>query len=122
MNRTEIMRPDYVKVTTTGKVRFALTSSMKHSLKVLLELFISDQLNRRKLDASTCADLVNFSLMNEIYTRHFAQLSLINGPAKLSLTISQAYAFWYMCQQYDQHAYGSAEIGGLLLQLHQKLS
>jgi hypothetical protein len=110
-----------VDITTKGKVRITLPSSMKYPFKQLLEMFMNDRVEW-KLNVNTAPRLINIALINEVYCKHHMQLSMLNGEAKLLLTLAQAHAFWMLCQEYDQVALVDAGMGGILMQLHQKLS
>lgn len=111
----------YVKITSKGKVSVQLTQGMKYTFKNLLELMMNDK-PRKPLDLASSADLVNIALVDEIYRKYHTQLCFLQGDTKLLLTLAQAYALWTLCQQYDRYAFDNVGLGGVLLQLHQKLS
>jgi hypothetical protein len=114
------MKTDYVKITNSGKVRLFVPSQMKYFFRDLLEAFIN--MPKLPLDRQSAPIMTKVALMNELYCKYHTQLSLINGDSKLTLTLSQSYALWAMCQEYDQTAYQHPGMGAMLMQLHQKLS
>lgn len=115
------MSEQLVKKTTSGKFRIVVKSGLKSYFKNLLELFINDQ-EKVKLDTSTVDILTHTATMSELYLKNHTLLSMANNDGKITLTLSQAYSFWFMCQLYDDYAYMNPTMGTILLQLHQKLS
>jgi hypothetical protein len=63
---------------------------------------------------------ITYALIQEVYTRHLAALSLINQDSKITVSRAQALAIWSMCQEYQPVL--NPEMGNLLMHLHQKLS
>jgi hypothetical protein len=116
--------PQLVQITSTGKVRIIVSRNVLAIINHLISQVVLGVLEYeagKRLDRSTCKNKVYYCLISEIYTKHFATLHLMKS-GKMLLTMAQALAFWEMCQEFDQVAFRSAEMGGLLAQLHQKLS
>lgn len=111
----------YVKVKTSGKVSVLIMSRMKYTFKNLLELFMNDK-PKPQLDRTTVQHLTNVALMSEIYCKYYTHLHIVRDDVRILITRSQAYAFWELCQEYDHYAYNDAEMGNILMQLHQKIS
>lgn len=111
----------YVTLTSKGKVRISVPGSLKYTFKNLLELFINDKVKGR-LTRVTVGHLMEVANMDELYCKYHTQLCLMQGDVKLLLTLSQAYALWDLCQEYEKFAYTDAVMGDILMQLHQKLS
>lgn len=110
-----------IKITNKGKVSMALPHHLKYLFKNMLELFINDHERHVQLDLKSVHDHLSVALMDEIYRKYHTQLSLINGDIKIQLTLSQAYALWYLCQMHEDLVYSDPSMGNLLMQLHQKL-
>jgi hypothetical protein len=110
-----------VKNLASGKVSVVIKGSLKGYFKNLLELFMNDS-EKLKLNTHNVEMLTYIALINELYMKCNTELSMVKGDRKITLTKSQAYALWAMCQQYDDYAYTDPSMGGMLLQLHQKLS
>ena len=111
----------YVKIKPSGKLSLLLPRSMKYAFKNLLELFMNSN-DDPKVDRSRVLKLISVALIGEVYMKNFANLSLVQNDVRITLTRSQALALWEMCQEHDQQAYIDAEMGNILMQLHQKLS
>jgi hypothetical protein len=116
-----IMHHEYVKVTSKGKVSVSMPGHLKYEFQQLLELFMNDH-ERGKIDMVTVDGHIHVALMSEIYSKYHTQLCFVHGDVKIMMTLAQAYALWAMCQKYSKNAYGDATMGGILFQLHQRLS
>lgn len=115
-----------VKITSKGKVSIAIPASLKPFVKHLLEKFmdnLSDSIGSTKtVHLNNIEDRILRALVDEVYVKHHTQLSIISQDCKLVLTWAQANALWQLCQLWDQEAFNNPGMGGLLLNLHQKLS
>jgi hypothetical protein len=116
------MHQQLVKLTSKGKVNIVISKNIKALLKHILEQSINDWKPESLFKLSTAITSLRYCLAQEIYTKYFAELHVVNRDSKLVLTRAQATSLWVLSQEYDQDAYSNAEMGAMLLQLHQKLS
>jgi hypothetical protein len=114
-------KKELVKITNRGRVVMLLNAPIKYQFKCLLELFMNDNPSQ-PLNAVSCERLTYVALADELYRKYHTALCLLQGDCKITLTLPQAYAFWCLCQTYDKYAYADAGLGGILMQLHQRLS
>ncbi len=113
-----------VKITPKGKLSIRLDGRFKIFFVAMIEKLMGEleYFNAHPLDMKTVEGKKNFALVSEIYYLHFVQFNMINSPVKLSLTMSQALCLWQMACEYDNAFFADAEMGNLLMQIHQKLS
>lgn len=116
-----VMHIQYVKAKPSGKLSILLTSRLKYIFKNLLELYMNDKPVER-LTRFTSHQLTILALVNEIYCKYYTQLSQVRDDVRIIITRAQAYALWEMCNEYEHHAFGDAEMGNIWMQLHQKLT
>ena len=116
------MHQQLVKITSKGKVNIVISKNIKALLKHLFEQAINDWVTKFPLTLEQAHTRIPILLIQEIYTKYFMELHVVNHDTKMILTRAQAIVLWVMAQEYDQEAYANAEMGAMLLQLHQKLS
>lgn len=115
-------QPQFVKITSKGKVSIKLEGVMRQDFLACLEQMLqwTESSNKGALNMGNVEERTRFALVSEIYTRHFTTFNLLRGDIKMLLTMPQALAFWQLSQEYEFHTFGT--LATLMMQLHQKLS
>lgn len=113
-----------IKLTSKGKVSISMSASLKPFFLTFIETVQqrNELFNALKLEEETAIERMRLALVCEVYMRHLVNLSMINQPGRLLLTLAQAHALWTYWMDYYNEFSKHPEMGNLFMQLHQKLS